>query len=355
MFCSINFNSVKNTTELFINSVFPSLFPFILFTEIVLKSDILNDISKHLSFLPRIFKLSKNSILPIILGFLCGFPAGSKAIDSLYSSGEISERDANILMSFVNNCSPIFILTTVGVTMFGNIHIGILLLISHIFSSILFGYIYSRFYTHTIIHENTKFLKYSSKTLNQNVKKINTLDINITKFELLQKSILNSLKTLALILGFMIIFNMVADIVIVFFNTFSSNKTISGFLTGIFEVTRGTKNLSYAQNNIPIISFLLGFSGLSIIFQIKSSLKTFKISFKKLIFFKLIHGIFSAIIAYILLTYTNIANITSTVFSNIDYFSYYKFNVYNAYLQCAILIIFVLSTYILISNCKTKK
>ncbi|MEG2235283.1 MAG: hypothetical protein RR144_02450 [Clostridia bacterium] len=71
--------------------------------------------------------------------------------------------------------------------------------------------------------------------------------------------------------------------------------------------------------SILITSFLLGFSGISIIFQIKSTLKNLKISFKKLIIFKLLHGILSVIIAYILLKYSNIVNVTALpIFSNIQ-------------------------------------
>ncbi|MEG1705176.1 MAG: hypothetical protein RR290_01195 [Clostridia bacterium] len=114
--------------------------------------------------------------------------------------------------------------------MYNNISIGTLLLISHILASIIIGFIYS----HTIIHEKKDFLKYNSVNSYQNGENLQ----NISKFELLQKSILNSFTTLSFIFGFMIIFNLFADILLVFIKNFTSNIYILNILTGIFEVTR---------------------------------------------------------------------------------------------------------------------
>ncbi|MEG1363522.1 MAG: hypothetical protein RSC92_03735, partial [Clostridia bacterium] len=67
-------------------------------------------------------------------------------------------------------------------------------------------------------------------------------------------------------------------------------------LTGMLEMTKGI----YNTNNIFITSYLLSFSGLCIIFQIKSMLE-FKFSIKKIIIFKFIQGILSVIITYVIL------------------------------------------------------
>ena len=353
---SVNFISVKNTTEIFLSSVFPSLFPFILFTEITLKTGIINEISDYISFIPKLFKLSKNCAMPILLGFLCGFPSGAKAVDNMVINKQISKNDALVLLSFVNNNSPVFILTTVSIAMMNNISIGIILIIAHYSSSIIIGLVYSRINAYNIIHYKNDFLnRYSQKTCKK-CEKTNTLYQNMTKFEILQKSILNSFITLAFILGFMIIFNLIADITYACLNQYNliSSTYILNTLSGLFEVTRGIKSISnYTDyfNNILIISFLLGFSGLSIIFQIKSCLKNINISFKKIIIFKLFHGILSVLIAYILLKYTNILTISNiSVFSNVQITTYYQKQICTAYIYSIALILLILSTYLLIKN-----
>lgn len=353
---NVNFKSVKNTTEIFLSSVFPSLFPFILFTEITLKTGIISEIANYLSFIPKIFKLSSNCAMPILLGFLCGFPSGAKSVDTMLYNKQISKDDALILISFVNNCSPIFILTTVGIAMINNATIGIILLIAHFFSSILIGIFYSRIHLYNIIHEKNTFLNRYVKNTSKINEKEGTLCTNMTKFEILQKSILNSFITLAFILGFMIIFNLIADITYTCLKSsnFINNTYILDTLSGFFEVTRGVKgiaNYSDYFKNILVISFLLGFSGLSVIFQIKSCLKTLKISLKKLIIFKFFHGILSVLIAYILLKYTNILNMSNlSVFSNIQITEYYQKQICTAYIHSITLILLILSTYLLIKN-----
>ena len=353
---SVNFKSVKNTTEIFLSSVFPSLFPFILFTEITLKTGIISEIANYLWFIPRLFKLSKNCAMPILLGFLCGFPSGAKAVDNMVLNKQISKNDALILLSFVNNSSPIFILTTVSIAMMNNITIGIILLISHFSSSILIGLFYSRINTYSIIHERNRFLNRYSQKMSKTREIKDTLYQNMTKFEILQKSILNSFVTLAFILGFMIIFNLVADITYTCLRQFNiiTNTYILDTLSGIFEVTRGVKSISShtgSFSNILVISFLLGFSGLSIIFQIKSCLKNIDISIRKLILFKLFHGILSVLIAYILLKYTTILNLPNvSVFSNVQITEYYQKQISTAYIHSIALILLILSTYLLIKN-----
>lgn len=353
---SVNFKSVKNTTELFLSNVFPSLFPFILFTEITLKTGIIFEISKYLSFIPRMFKLSSNCAMPILLGYLCGFPSGAKAVDTMLGNKQITRNDASILASFVNNSSPIFILTTVGISMMSNISIGIIFLIAHFSSSLIIGIVYSRIHYYNIIHEKSKF---SNSYLQNSCKRSEKESVflpNMTKFEILQKSMLNTFITLGYILGFMVIFNLLADITYSCLKTINliNNTYILDIISGMFEVTRGVKSIStYAEyfNNILIMSFLLGFSGLSVIFQIKSCFKNLNISITRLIIYKFIHGILSILVAYILLKYTNILNISNlSVFSNTQPNEYYQTQITTAYVHSISLIIFILSTYLLIKN-----
>ncbi len=353
---SVNFISVKTTTEIFLSSVFPSLFPFILFTEITLKTNIIYEFASCMSFIPKIFKLPSNCTIPILLGFLCGFPSGAKTVDTMLYNKQINENDAHILISFVNNCSPIFILTTVGIAMMSNITIGVILLIAHYSSSILIGIFYSRIYCYSIIHEKNKFLNRYTQNMFKSSKKEETLYTNMTKFEILQKSILNTFITLGFILSFMVIFNLIADITYTCLNSIIliKNTYILNILSGLFEITKGIKNISnYSNyfNNILVVSFLLGFSGLSIIFQVKSCLKNINISIKKIIIFKIFHGIISVLVAYILLKYTNILNMSNlSVFSNMQNIKYYEKQIYTAYIHSIALILLILSTYLLIKN-----
>lgn len=238
-------------------------------------------ISDTFSFLTKIFRLNKNCASAIVLGFLCGFPSASSAIDNLYQNNKISKKDAYHLISFTNNASPIFIFSAVGTTILSSKEIGIKLLFIHILSSIVLGLFYSFLSKdNNIIQEKTYNLKIENK---KRVK-------NLNKFDILKTCIIDSFKTMLFILAYMILFNLLADIL----NSY--NLPCIKYITATFELTKGISNIS-VYNNIPYISFLLGFSSFSIIFQIRSSLKTLDYPISKIIKSKLLHGIISYIIA----------------------------------------------------------
>ena len=277
-------SSILTTVDLYINKVFPSLFLFVLFTSLVIKSSMLEYISKAFSFITKPFRLKKESSSAVLLGFLCGFPSASSAIDKLYENRNISKKEAYHLMFFTNNASPIFIFSAVGNVMLGSKSIGLKLLFIHFISSIILGIIYPIISKDKIIiQENTDILKINIKNSQK----------KLDKFDILKLAIIDTFKTMLFILAYMIIFNILADIL----NSY--NVPYLKYITATFELTKGISSFSSIPN-IPYISFLLGFSSLSIIFQIKSSLKTLDYPIKRLIMSKLLHGLFSYLIALVI-------------------------------------------------------
>ena len=348
-FSNIYVDSISSTLDIFLNSVFPALFPFMLFTEIILQTKIidgLNNIFKP--FLTKLFNMSEYCITPIILGFLCGFPSGTKATNELIKEKNISRREAIILLSLTNNFNPAFIVSTIGVTLFHSMKIGVILFFTHYISAILLGIIISKIYPRDIIHENTK-------NLNRNFK---------NPALSLRKVILSPFISLGMILSFMIIFNLIYDYFLYIFNYL--NLYIN---PAIFEITRGSKEIIFLNlplNNIIVLeSFFLGFSGLCILFQIYTSLEDINVKFSLIVILKLFHGIISSIISIILLKLLNISFINTmfsiTSFKNIDTSittEDFKNSLSISYLySIGIIILFVILTYIynIIKNKKAAK
>ena len=58
--------------------------------------------------LSRIFKTGSGGAYPVILGCLCGYPMGAKAVCDSLSGGRIQPREADYLITFVNNPSPVY-------------------------------------------------------------------------------------------------------------------------------------------------------------------------------------------------------------------------------------------------------
>ena len=180
IFSKIDFLSVKDTLDVFLNITFPSLFPFILFIQICINTEILKSVNKIFKLIPKLFNLSSNTSTIIFLSYLSGFPASATLINTMFKKNDITQKDVQILTTFTNNCSPVFIIVTVGFALLNSLKIGIILLLSHFLSSIIIGIIYSKVYTY-IIHENCENLKLKpKKSLSNNKKNDNLFDI-ITK------------------------------------------------------------------------------------------------------------------------------------------------------------------------------
>ena len=349
-----NFESVKDSVMVFITNILPSLFPFILFTEVILHTNMINILSRIFGrIISKVFKVNNNASSAVIIGFLCGFPMGAKTVNTLYTQNKISRKDAKILLSFVNNCNPAFILSTIGVAVFYNMQIGVILLTSHLISAILIGIIYSRIYNTVIIHENSQFL-------NSFNEKTNKIKKNISSFEIIKLSIFNAFKTLSNILGFIIIFNLLFNILYTLFNNLNIDNNIVKFISSIFEVTKGCYNINNIttnlDNRILLTSFALGFSGLCIICQIYSTICDSNFKLRDIVIPKIFHGIISTLITYILLRIITITDVNTNIEEtqiNDMYISNIKFY----YLISTLVIIFSLLIYriMLYFNSKRKK
>ena len=78
----------------------------------------------------------------------------------------------------------------------------------------------------------------------------------------------------------------------------------NGILGGIIELTNGVKNISmlqFSNINSAIISGLIGFGGLSVLFQVYSIIAKENISIKPYFLGKILQGIISFFITLLLL------------------------------------------------------
>ena len=83
-----------------------------------------------------------------------------------------------------------------------------------------------------------------------------------------------------------------------------TKETISAFLCGIFEVSKGVVELSTLQISKTVLStltsFLIGFGGISIFMQAFTFLKDAKVSSKFYLLQKFTHAIFSSVLTFLL-------------------------------------------------------
>ena len=79
-----------------------------------------------------------------IMGLISGYPTGAKIATQFRKNNLITKAESERLITFTNNSGALFIIGTVGITMFGNTTIGILLLITHILGCITVGLLFRK-------------------------------------------------------------------------------------------------------------------------------------------------------------------------------------------------------------------
>ena len=306
MFSATNLEAAKNGLVLWANSIVPTLFPFFIATELLCKTNFTQILGKYLNKLMKpIFNVPGESTLALILGIISGYPVGAKVVCNLYDKKICSKAEAERLIAFTNNSGPIFILGTVGICLLGNEKIGQTLLISHILSSLIVGFFFRYWKKNQV---NLTFRNYNSE--NTELIKISNLG------EILGDAIKKSIFTVLSIGGFVVLFSVVIsvltnsgilDIIANAFQIIGIPYNFSmGLLSGLIELTNGLQQTSLLFQTMPtqcilLCSFLLGFGGLSVLLQVYSIISKSKISIKSYFYGKILHGVISVILTYLLL------------------------------------------------------
>ena len=306
VFSTSNFYATKSGLSLWANSVVPSLFPFLVATELLSYTNIVDFISKKLDKLMRpIFNMPGSSAYPLILGLLSGYPVGAKTVCQIYKEGLCTKKEAELMLAYTNNSGPLFIIGTVGISMFGSTTIGLILLFTHILASLSVGIIFG------------KKLGNKYKNIDKDYIKISKKSVNFSNLgEILSNSITNSIKTILMIGGFVVIFSVVISIlknsgILSILSTllspiFGNANFISGTLSGIIELTNGLYSIcnihiKAISINILLCAFLLGFGGFSVMMQILSVISKEKLSIKPYIIGKILQAILATLYTFAIL------------------------------------------------------
>ena len=105
---------ILNALILWSTSLVPFLLPIMIISRLLISTDLLYRLLRPFSFLcNRLLHLSSGGSYALLLGYLCGYPMGVKALTDLRSEGAISLEEARYLAGFINNVSPGFLIACV--------------------------------------------------------------------------------------------------------------------------------------------------------------------------------------------------------------------------------------------------
>jgi spore maturation protein SpmB len=127
-------------------AVIPTLFPFLVLSQLLLGSPLAPWLGVVLRPFTRALGIgSARAPTALLCGLLGGFAAGAKSIDHLYRTGDITADEAQRLLLCAVGSSPAFVVGSVGAVMLGSAHTGWLLLGAQTAANFLVGAALCRF------------------------------------------------------------------------------------------------------------------------------------------------------------------------------------------------------------------
>lgn len=146
VFSKSNLTAATNGLTLWATCVVPSLFPFFVITNLLSHTKVVSFTGKLLDRLMRpLFNVPGVGGFAFVMGLISGYPVGAKIVSDFRENGLVTKDEGERLLAFTNNSGPLFILSSVGIGLFGDTKTGLLLLCTHVLACITVGIILGKF------------------------------------------------------------------------------------------------------------------------------------------------------------------------------------------------------------------
>ena len=278
---------MKKGLKLCSEKVIPSLFPFMVISELLVRCGvgrrIGNLIGKPFKFL---FGVSESAACAFTLGLLCGFPIGASTICSMIEEGEIGESEAVSAMTFCNNPGSAFVINAVGVSLFGSRRVGLVLYLSVILSAIVVG--------------GFGHLMRKNKKRPSAERALCVLKVRKSGAELFTSAVSNSAVSMLTVCAYVTFFSSLLGCLGVLLVRWGISDILFAAVFGFFEISGGVgmaAEISDIRTAVMLIAAILGWSGLSVHLQISSVCKG-RIDLRPYFLAKLAQSILCGVIAY---------------------------------------------------------
>jgi len=293
IFSSSNISAVNDSLNLFLNAVFPSLFPFLIVTELLTYTSVLDWLSSKFKYvMPILFNVSPIGVYPFIMGIISGYPVGARIVANLREQNRISKAEGEHLLIFTNNAGPLFIIGSVGCGLYLNSTIGFILYFVHFVSCIITGSLFGHIFM---------------KNCRNDLGSVST-NLSFETFgDIVSSCIKKAFSTLSIVCGFVIIFSLIISMIRVcgILNLFN-NIWIEDICLGILEITTGIQMVSSISASslmfhLVATAFLLGLGGISVSLQVWSVISKTDLSIKPYIIGKIFNSFLSGFIMFVFL------------------------------------------------------
>ena len=260
--------AARDGMGLWLNTLIPTLLPFVILTDILLKTSLMEKLLSPFSGLWKLlFGLSPMGAYGLLTGILCGYPMGAKTASSLYEKGKISQREAHYLLTFSNNASPAFLTSYLAMECLDN-----RTSMAKIAGTFLLADLCCMFFFRFVIYKNNTVSSDMKKNpaLCRCQKKTSTARSLGASIDV---SIMNSFETITRLGGYILLFSLVTAMAAQYR---TKNRLLKNILCASLEITSGLHILN--KSGLPYdMQYLCSmavtaFGGLCILMQTKSVL-----------------------------------------------------------------------------------
>lgn len=251
-------SAAQKGMRLWLNTLIPTLLPFIILTGFLIHT---NGIEKIFSPFSRVWKalfgLSPEGAYAFLIGMLCGYPMGAKITSDLYKYKRISKTEAEYLLTFCNNPSPAFVITYLtGSCLKNTVSAGrvlTILFISNFLCMLFFRFVIYKNKTTAIEHHSS-------------AKKETSIFTSLG--EMIDVSIMNGFETITRMGGYILMFSILSAWI---GHYWVFNAEWKHLFLGVLEITTGLASLNTSSIPFykkPVMSIsLTAFGGLCILGQ----------------------------------------------------------------------------------------
>ena len=263
---------VKEGLRLAVGCVIPSSFPFMIISDWYVAYGAPENMRVLSRIISKLLSISPSGLGAFICGNVGGFPIGAKMCADAYSSGRIKRGEAERLMPLSNNPSCAFIIGGVGIGMWGDMKVGILLFASVLLSTVTCALIF---------HSECSKTVFNDEKIEQNyifVDSVKSAGMNCVG-----------------IISFICIFSVLSGII----KKRVKNALLLTLIFSFLEVTNAVNTASEllvipTSLGITACGFALGFGGLCVGMQSSLFASRVGLGMKKYYLIKLFEGLISA-------------------------------------------------------------
>ncbi|WNQ13689.1 hypothetical protein MJA45_11930 [Paenibacillus aurantius] len=295
------FQSSLGGLKLWWNYVFPALLPFLVVTQLMTGLGVVQAVGVLLDpFMRLFFRIPGIGGWALAAGLTAGYPAGAELTASLRKEGRLSVAEAERLLAISHLCSPVVLITVIGIGFLHSAKAGLVLAGIHYLSAILMGIWFRLTAPKEPAGEAAKARKPLRSSDRQGLLTRSLAALREARSrdgrafgKMLGDAVSSANQTLMIVGGFMILFAVLTRMALLLLP--APLKGLSLFVPGLLEPHLGAYAITQSALPLPLLLGLLGaaaaWSGLSLHAQVRSFSLPAGIRYGSFLYARTVHAV----------------------------------------------------------------